>query len=576
MIEALDVMAWARKQSYEPGQNVRGTPMGALHCLLVHDLESVRSIAWLGSPREGDRSMLRAAMPAATLHELLDPLALEAGIHDLVVVTDTAVARRIRSERAAARAVVESLGPGGTTLVEARGFAAGRVRAALAAADPSMPTELLRTFPLRGPLRAILPAADRRGLAILDRRQLLRSSLTDRSVSGAMRGPDSRGAEMRSASAVLRATLRAARPTLQIGMRLLAAAERLAGRSGIVARFLVVHGPGAGRIPEYLREPAAEAVGPDTAWSLVAPGDFPSQKVLWLVRHPSHDDATLLVKMTRAPQFSPRLYHAHVVLRGLTTSHPSLMDGLPRPLFAGGAGVLAVTAEENESGHPLGSTLERDEGAQAVETTIDWLTRLAERTRKPASGDAVASALGEIQDRLEVAVTIDRHVATALRDGLSTLGGIPELPVVQQHGDPGVNNILVRNNGGIVVLDWENGEAHGMPLWDLLYFVRSVAVATRGSARTARLEASLVPFTSEGPLNELLADSIHRLTARIDLPGPAIGPLVVHCWVQQALKETTRLTGGRAHESIFLQFLERIVSERTSRAFRRLVEAGSR
>ena len=558
------VLAWARSQDYTPGQNIRSTPMGALHLLLQANPGASRNITWVGTPTAGDRATIRAVLPDAHLEVVAGTGELRPGSSDLLIVTDRRLGDAVDAGGAAT--LLAARRPSGTVIVECRRSHAEPVRAALAASGgPGVETAALAAFPDGGPVRAVVPIDDPRLTADLARRGLLRT----RALGwGAGRpGPTGgTGLLARIARTVLR--------------RYEAAVARVAGaitRGGAgPRRSLVVAGPQAGRVPAYLASAAAPAVDLERArWALAAPGDYPSQKVLWFLEPPTGDDGRVLAKMTRDPRFSDRLRHAHAALVDISSRSAAAAAGVPAPVFAGSTAGLAIAAERDVSGELLGSIVARGTGGAAVDATLEWFVTLAGESRQPASPQSIAAALGDMLTRLERQAPVGEDLSRVLRAELAAIAALDEpIPLVMQHGDPGVNNVIARPGGGICVLDWENADRIGMPLWDVLYFVRSVAVAGRRRS-SSRLDVSLQPFIEPGPLADLLHRSVQRVVARIALPPAAIGPLVLHCWVQQALKETTRLPTGGAETSIFLRFLRRLVASRDRPGYRRLVGTGA-
>jgi hypothetical protein len=133
-----------------------------------------------------------------------------------------------------------------------------------------------------------------------------------------------------------------------------------------------------------------------------------------------------------------------------------------------------------------------------------------------------------------------------------------------------VLNVMARQDGGVTILDWENADATGIPLWDVLYFVRSLAVLRGGRDRAS---AALTPFIAEGPLNDLASQAVMRATRDLGVPQALVRPLVFHCWVQQALKEATRLPGGAMSRSVFGSFLHRLIESRDAPNLRRILGA---
>ena len=73
-------------------------------------------------------------------------------------------------------------------------------------------------------------------------------------------------------------------------------------------------------------------------------------------------------------------------------------------------------------------------------------------------------------DVRRLGVVTDRRFLEHQLDALA--GAADELTLVMQHGNVADWNVLVDDGGGLVLLDWEFSEDEGLPLWDLLFFLR--------------------------------------------------------------------------------------------------------
>jgi aminoglycoside phosphotransferase (APT) family kinase protein len=156
--------------------------------------------------------------------------------------------------------------------------------------------------------------------------------------------------------------------------------------------------------------------------------------------------------------------------------------------------------------------------------------------------------------------------ASFLRERFARTAGITEpIPTVLQHGDPGIWNLMVGDDGRTVFLDWEAGELDGLPLWDLLYFFRSYAVATsRRAGVRDRLEAASRHLLATSPLGARFAEAVTTYRERVGVPADAVEPLVYGCWVHRALKEATRMAPGHADEGQYVRLIRRMVTGPTA------------
>ena len=130
--------------------------------------------------------------------------------------------------------------------------------------------------------------------------------------------------------------------------------------------------------------------------------------------------------------------------------------------------------------------------------------------------------------------------------------------VVVQHGDPGTWNILVRRNGGISLLDWEAGEPKGMPLWDLLYFMRSFGcwISRTGGRHDALASFSHHFVSGASQLSTQLILSTRRYCHSVGLDSGLVEPLFYTCWMHRALKESTRIPAHLADQAHYFRLLQ--------------------
>ncbi|HEY6608744.1 MAG TPA: phosphotransferase, partial [Candidatus Limnocylindria bacterium] len=115
-------------------------------------------------------------------------------------------------------------------------------------------------------------------------------------------------------------------------------------------------------------------------------------------------------------------------------------------------------------------------------------------------------------------------------------------PAVFEHGDLSHPNLVVRDEGGLGVLDWELARPDGLPLHDLCFFLGYVALATVGEEGD--------PF--EGLVRVLghptwgAAAALHSEAARLGIDREAIPGLVIACWARAFAGLADRLAGGAA------------------------------
>jgi hypothetical protein len=312
----------------------------------------------------------------------------------------------------------------------------------------------------------------------------------------------------------------------------------------------------SGTLPAYVR--AAAARGgldlQDRRWAMSAPGRYRSKKVVFFVFADDDTGPEHVVKLTRHPDLNHRLENEWDALTRLGELG---IDGVPTPTFLDHHAGLALLGQRALAGVALRPALEARGVADAT-TAAAWFEQLAATSVRHVPATEAAAALADLVDRFEHLYRPGPDERAQLRAHLRTVGDHPDpFPLVFQHGDPGAWNALTTPDGGLAFLDWEAADPYGMPLWDLLYFLRSYGV---GAARaTGGPRDALSAFTRvylEGSvLAELLPATVGSYGARIGLDPRLVTPLYHLCWLHRAVKEATRLPAEQLGTGHYVRLL---------------------
>lgn len=317
-----------------------------------------------------------------------------------------------------------------------------------------------------------------------------------------------------------------------------------------------------GRPPVWLRLLAAERGVDleDWGWAVSAPGAYTTRKVLVVLVPPGAAEPALVVKVTRDPSVNRRLDNARRGLEALAALGPPIADHVPHVAFAGSVAGLSVVAESALSGRPLA----RREGgraavAKAVEV-VDVLAGLAVASRVTVDGTTAGAALTDLVGRYAALYATTPDERAALEEDVAALTAGGALDAVTLHGDPGTHNIL-DGPAGVVVLDWENHEAAGLPLWDVLAFLRTwVADGTRRRLPVRRSTVVNAAFVralgDDGPVRDL----VRRYCRGAGVPDELGPPLTRLAWVYQAVKEAPRLAPGRTDRGVSVDVVRRLLA----------------
>lgn len=310
--------------------------------------------------------------------------------------------------------------------------------------------------------------------------------------------------------------------------------------------------------PRWVVDAAAEA-GLDVSqsgWALWCRGDFGSQKLVLFLIAAGEREPSIVVKITRDPRFNERLVNETRVLLALDRLGDGARGGAPAPLFDTTTWGSAASAQSAVTGSDLRDQLRVR--PDLIEQVTTWMIELADETRTPLQTDEVTGCLDELLARYCRLYDPSADIERFLRRQVASLGDA-EMFAVLQHGDPGPWNAVVTPDDRVAFLDWEAGELRGLPLWDLLYFLRSSSLVMSArrpwESRRSRTRRDLIDGS---PVGDAIADCVAEYVRAVELDPAVIEPLFHLCWVHRAVKQARRLTSD----------------ERSSGGFHRLVLDG--
>jgi hypothetical protein len=297
--------------------------------------------------------------------------------------------------------------------------------------------------------------------------------------------------------------------------------------------------------PAWLRTLAA-AEGVDLTgmrWALSANGRYRSRKVVLFLLDGEVESPRIVVKMPRHPDEGGRIEREAATLAAVAAAGVDDAVAVPTAVFSGTVGRerLPVLGQLGLAGAPFRRRMSGTPDDPLLATVVDWTTALGSRTAAPAAPGEVAARLEPVLAEVLRAGASDEE-RRVLTEAVAVLGEA-DLPLVLEHGDLGVWNVLVRLDGRPAVLDWEAGVLRGMPLWDLLYLLRSYAASSArpGADRTA---VALDLLTGRSPLGDCFIAATGQYAASLDLDPSVLLPLLLTCWLHRAHKEASRREDG--------------------------------
>jgi len=322
------------------------------------------------------------------------------------------------------------------------------------------------------------------------------------------------------------------------------------------------------KLPQYLVSLAEEG-GVDLTtyrFGLSASGLYNSNKVIFYLSEGSKEKPDIVVKMTRAGEFNFRLANEAAVLTRLRQKDFIEAESYPELLFFDIYRGQAVLAQKVIPGEPFRRRTHLTADCPFAQRAIAWILQLGK-----ASANTSAATSRQVAAGLEKLLTSFEKIYKPSEDERGFLkmqfdrirSSRSAFPLVFQHGDTGTWNLLVRPNGRVAFIDWENGEPNGMPLWDLFYFLRAFGTWISRQRGDRDREASFQKnFLATSPLSDLLAEATEEYCTGVGLATALVEPLFYTCWVHWALREATRLSAANLHDGTYVRLLRLCIRER--------------
>lgn len=533
------ILEVARSRSYEPGLNIEGDQEAGAWLFLLPSLE-LRRIVVVGPVPRGTRVALSALCADVEEAPPRSPAPAFEDRADLVYVAADHAPRLCHDEEALA-ALVRQIDAGCSVYISVAGRRRRAVPKLLRALgittavhvrerglEPAVATECAE--PSAWLIPTVAPETSRRAIRVL--RRLARRL-------GRARSPGPSQERLLAVSSIVRAP---AEPRSEDGV--LIRARRSA----------------PALLPPYLSSVALRADHDleGATWALAPPRGYRSQKVVFHL--PERGE---IVKVTQDPAFNRSLqaeYDALVALAEWGQSHPGVA---PRALFSGEHAGLLVVGESRLEGTPFRHCSDGTVTCPHAQRTLDALLELARAGSREFPAVEAAEALAALVEAYarvceppsaQVRV-LERQLELVAESGSTFVTAF-------SHGDPTTHNVMVHPSGAIGLVDWENAEPLGMPLWDFVRFLNaygSWSASLAGKRWTASLACASL-FEAASPWHALLGRSIARYRALAGLSAELVPPLLLTCLVTDALRQATRLPPGSSSRSTAARLLARLTA----------------
>jgi hypothetical protein len=242
---------------------------------------------------------------------------------------------------------------------------------------------------------------------------------------------------------------------------------------------------------------------------------------------------TWVLKFARVPGYRDPFDRDEIALSLAHDAGPGVSAHAPRLLVRFDLDGLEASLETAATGERLTrllARLPRALGLRHVDRIASWLVEVAELTAAPAE------ALESERARLRTAVV---PVWQELGVRQKLVDDLPDVGAVLQHNDAGPWNI-VADEASFTLVDWESARRHGLPLWDLVYFLTEALAGVDRVEEQDRLEHARRLFRGEGTGSPVLFGWIRRAVHASAIPAEAVGPIVTLCWLHHGLSHRLR------------------------------------
>ena len=283
--------------------------------------------------------------------------------------------------------------------------------------------------------------------------------------------------------------------------------------------------------PLLLRAAPDLGVPAGSEWYLtLGRGDQLSRNVFHLLE-PGSPEPSWVLKFVRVRGYRDPFERDERGLE-LAASEPATAPHAPRLLGRLEVDGFPGSVETSASGELLSRVLDRrgGQGLDQIERIAQWIVELgrATQTRAGALEPEILRLAHEVVPEW-----------SELGAGQELVEALPPVPAVLQHNDLGCWNIVV-GKGSFTALDWESARRHGLPLWDLTYFLTDALVRLEQVEPAGWDQFVLSLYRGESRRSPFLFSWIRRVVEATGVPPDAVGAVVVLGWLHHGLSHVTR------------------------------------
>jgi Phosphotransferase enzyme family len=296
--------------------------------------------------------------------------------------------------------------------------------------------------------------------------------------------------------------------------------------------------------PPFLIQAASSLDVPqESSWYMTPGQGDPLTRGLFHIFPPGETSPQWVLKFARVAGYPDPFDRDEHGLRLAVESGGIVATHAPRLLGRLEVDGLHASVETAALGEVLATFLRRRPTApssiEAVEAISAWILGVARETAAPPA------ALTDERRRLAEEI-VPRWTSQGAQPDL--VDRLPEVPAVLQHNDVGTWNVVVTNSTDFVVIDWESARRHGLPLWDLLYFLTDALSALEGAITAEqRAAASIRLLRGDSPSSPILFKWVRNAVDEAGIPPDAVGAIATLGWLHHGLSHVPR---GSAAERV--------------------------
>lgn len=212
------------------------------------------------------------------------------------------------------------------------------------------------------------------------------------------------------------------------------------------------------------------------------------------------------------------------------------IPGIPRIFFLGHVSGLFTTAETFIGGIQSSKAVNKSNYEELALNVTSWLIDFGLKSKVEASKSCVFDRI--IKPELEKIEIITNKVLTPeearrTRDIIESL----ELPfLVCHHGDFAPLNVHINSKGELGVIDWDDGRFHGIPAFDLIFFLSYLNFHLYRAWNSGNfLDCYRMMLDSSSFTGHIFQSCLERYRESLDISVEAMDALRLLTWVTRTL-----------------------------------------